>query len=132
MIPTRIDKREIQDDHRVPLLAEQRECGATVSDAVREEVRVEKAPMELLADREISLGDKNPINAFRRHDGSNTNKLPGPSLSFEQQSVLEGFPFGDCKAMGAHFQKSASFGTPSSASAYQLARTYRFAAGIRF
>jgi len=38
----------------------------------------------------------------------------------------------DCKAMGANWQKSTSFGTPTSAASYQLPRTFQFSVGLRF
>jgi outer membrane receptor for ferrienterochelin and colicin len=37
-----------------------------------------------------------------------------------------------CKAMGAHWQKGASFGAPASSTSYQTPRTYRFQVGFRF
>ncbi len=38
----------------------------------------------------------------------------------------------DCQAMGANWRKAANFGTPSSNTAFQTARTWRFSAGVRF
>ncbi len=60
------------------------------------------------------------------------NFAPFHPFTVTPKECPRGVSGADCKAMGAHFQKSVGFGTPSSASAYQLARTYRFAAGVRF
>lgn len=37
-----------------------------------------------------------------------------------------------CLAMGAHWQKGASFGLPASSTSYQTPRTWRFQVGLRF
>jgi len=45
----------------------------------------------------------------------------------------QGTAAADCKAMGANWQKAASFGTANSAAgSFQSPRTYRFAVGVRF
>jgi hypothetical protein len=41
-------------------------------------------------------------------------------------------PFTDTPQEGVNFQKSATFGQPTSASAYQLPRTYRLSLGVKF
>lgn len=44
----------------------------------------------------------------------------------------QGTPGAECKAMGANWQKGASFGNASSATSYQSPRAYRFQVGFRF
>ncbi|MDQ3280657.1 MAG: TonB-dependent receptor [Acidobacteriota bacterium] len=81
---------------------------------------------------------------------ANTNSNFTPFNPFTTTQLIECPQFTDgkatpaatCKAMGAHWQKGASFGLPTSAVAstpanaftsnFQTARTYRFSAGFRF
>lgn len=44
----------------------------------------------------------------------------------------QGTPAATCRAQGANWQKSAAFGTASSATSYQTPRTWRFQVGFRF
>ena len=44
----------------------------------------------------------------------------------------QGTAAAECQAMGAHWQKGASFGAPSSATAFQTPRMWRFQVGFRF
>jgi hypothetical protein len=44
----------------------------------------------------------------------------------------QGQTLAQCKAMGANWQKGASFGTPTASNYYQNARTFQVAVGVRF
>jgi hypothetical protein len=76
---------------------------------------------------------------------ANTSANFTPFNPFTTTQLIEcpqGASGATCKAMGAHWQKGASFGQPTSSTAstpanaftsnYQTARTYRFSLGFRF
>ncbi|MCA1791464.1 MAG: TonB-dependent receptor, partial [Thioalkalivibrio sp.] len=62
--------------------------------------------------------------------------------AFNEQAVVAGSaavrliqsfdPFTETPVEGVHWEKRASFGSPTSPNSYQLPRTYQFSAGIRF
>ena len=72
------------------------------------------------------------INTTITTSFESSNFAPFNRFSEVPVECPSGMSGASCKAMGAHFQKSAEFGQPAFSSAYQLARTYRFSAGLRF
>ncbi|HEX8618632.1 MAG TPA: hypothetical protein VF911_13695, partial [Thermoanaerobaculia bacterium] len=83
------------------------------------------------------------VNTTVATANTSTNFTPfNPFTTTQLIECPQGASGATCKAMGAHWQKGASFGQPTSATAstpgnaftsnYQTARTYRFSAGFRF
>ena len=86
------------------------------------------------------------LNAFNQHKIANPAEIDtavATSLDTSSLAVFnpftqtriecpQGAPLAQCKAMGANYQKSATFGQPTTKAAYQLPRTYRFSVGVRF
>ncbi len=83
------------------------------------------------------------LNVFNGHTVTtvsttvNTSATSGSFLPFNPftdtpKECPQGTTGADCKAMGANWQKGSAFGTPSSATAFQTPRTYRYAVGVRF
>jgi len=80
----------------------------------------------------ITLADGTRVQAFRAFNPFTDAPVECP----------QGTAAAACYAMGAHWQKGAAFGTPTSATAstpgnaftsnFQVARTYRFSVGVRF
>ena len=80
----------------------------------------------------ITLADGTKVAAFRQFNPFTDTPVECP----------QGTAAAQCYAMGAHWQKGASFGAPASStastptnaftSAFQTARTYRFSVGFRF
>jgi outer membrane receptor protein involved in Fe transport len=67
----------------------------------------------------------------------NTNRNTANLLLFNPftdapKECPQGTALADCRAMGANWQKAATFGTPSSTTSYQTPRTWRFQVGFRF
>jgi outer membrane receptor protein involved in Fe transport len=60
------------------------------------------------------------------------NLLPFNPFTDTPKECPQGTALADCKAMGANYQLSSTFGNPTNRDAYQLPRTYRVAVGVRF
>lgn len=75
------------------------------------------------------------VNTSVSSSGASTNFAAFNPFTTDVNDLIEcpqGTPGATCKAMGAHWQKGASFGNPTGPSSYQLPRTYRFSFGLRF
>jgi hypothetical protein len=65
----------------------------------------------------------------------NANFTAFNPFTTSRDSLIEcpqGTPLTQCRDMGAHWQKNASYGNPTGPASYQLPRTYRFNVGVRF
>ena len=72
-----------------------------------------------------------PSSAIRTFNAASQNRF-NPFTETNVRECPQDMATADCVAGGYHWQKTASFGQPTGAASYQLPRTWRFSAGIRF
>jgi outer membrane receptor protein involved in Fe transport len=75
------------------------------------------------------------VNTSVSASGTSSNFAAFNPFTTDHGSLIEcpqGTAAAACRAMGAHWQKGASFGQPTGPASYQLPRSYRFSFGARF
>ncbi len=68
----------------------------------------------------------------RRNNGAASGLIAFNPFTTTPIECPQGAAAADCTAMGAHWQKATTFGTPTSTASYQVPRTYQFSLGLRF
>ncbi len=68
----------------------------------------------------------------RRNNGAASGLIAFNPFTTTPVECPQGAPASQCTAMGAHWQKATTFGTPVGVSSYQVPREYRFSLGVRF
>jgi len=68
----------------------------------------------------------------RRNNGAASGLIAFNPFTATPIECPQGASAATCTAMGAHWQKATTFGTPTSTASYQIPRTYQVSLGLRF
>jgi hypothetical protein len=79
-----------------------------------------------------AVDNPNTTVLTRRTGGSASGLIAFNPFTTTPIECPQGAPAATCRDMGAHFQKSATFGNPTGPASYQDPREYQFSVGIRF